>query len=298
MYANLKSLKFETSASGFIRIVLENDTTERPMTTVFTIAEAEHALKGWLGTSEFNPYFDDINYLTKFAGDGIKMQHFDGGCSRRIYGTEDYEQGRFSQELYFIFPAHQAAHLLALTISVTRRLKAANDKNKADSEDLSVPYYQRPQRDSDLYNARWEYTVYPETIQAWARLSAPKIRVQFEREAARFYKEAMHDSRNLHPFTLKSDVRRLARIAKNVSDGDVVTVHISPDHAERKDIPMSFYWWIEKNGQRYFNGGIIAHPTRAQSKESAEKAGLEWPEDADENYQHRPIKGYEYSTHT
>ena len=46
MYANLKSLKFEASASGFIRIVLENDVTERPMTTVFTIAEAEHALKG------------------------------------------------------------------------------------------------------------------------------------------------------------------------------------------------------------------------------------------------------------
>jgi len=105
---------------------------------------------------------------------------------------------------------------------------------------------------------------------------APRIRIDWaSQEIYEQYKNCMSLTPPMteeNKAELVSIMKHLCRIAKNRSDGDVVTIRMIQDPA-----PHSFYWTMHKNGIRFYNGGIIAHPNR--------------DDDGD-------IKSYKFSSHT
>jgi hypothetical protein len=117
---------------------------------------------------------------------------------------------------------------------------------------------------------------------------APEIQYLFNDGSDVGYKSAMADSMVQNPEQLKRAFHHLSNIARNHSDGDLVTINVWPDRYGDSDSPMSFYWSIlDSDGRRIMNGGIIAHAERSSD-----------PRYVDYEWYDRPIVGYEYSTHT
>ena len=238
----------------------------RPHQYTLTIAEAQFAVQCLRGGAAFNPIFDDLNHQIKFGSNGAKVIDFEGmsgGWSR----AETY---------YCNFPGTMLAGKLDTAAAQARMLK--------DNAEFEKTYEAR--------GASWSYTFSDETLSGARATYAPRIRFEFadfgRGNAAKKYMEALH-----HPLvvngkadgkraSLKQQMQGLAHIAKNNSDGDLVTIHVSLDN---ENDPASFYWWIEKGGKQYMNGGIIAHPLRDKVE-------------GEDDYYRWPIVGYEYSTHT
>ena len=237
-----------------------------PRQYTMTIKEAQYAVDCLDGTASFLALIDDINHLVKFARDGMKVIDLEGT------GGLDYR----AEINYCAFPGGLLSPVMSTAVEKAIELgKTAEQTHSYDD-----------------MNARWEYQFSEDELVAARKTSSPKIRFAFHDygrgNPAQKYMQALR-----HPLvcnaktsergvSLKSQMQGLARIARNQSDGDLVTIHVSLD--DMND-PASFYWWIEKNGKQYMNGGIIAHSLRDNSDEN-----VEW--------YHRPIIGYEYSTHT
>lgn len=73
-------------------------------------------------------------------------------------------------------------------------------------------------------------------------------------------------TRNLNISRFRGGLNSLVRIAKNYSNGQYSTIHLSFDNLPKDDgRPDDYYWWIElPNGQRLMNGGLIFHPAYNQ----------------------------------
>ena len=113
---------------------------------------------------------------------------------------------------------------------------------------------------------------------------APRVKLKWHGEAKERYMAVRtgkislmgREARN----QLHQSMLRWIRIAKNRSDGELVTVNVSPDH-----LPYSFYIDIrDATGKRVMNGGTIAHETKENEDNVL--------------YHERKVVGYEYQNHT
>jgi len=215
--------------------------------------------------------------------------------------TGEYERGTFLQDYHIYFPLNEIACLVGLAISQARRFKYDRDKMERACRDLDTPSWLRPSWDYDVSGRTWTHTLRPETIAYLSKKYLPNIKYIFYGDALAGYKAALKDPRvstDGRDPDLRAQFKSLGNIARNSSDGNLVTITIGPEH--NGDAPLSFGWNIydEASKRRIMNGGIIAHANRAADHEEAEAFGLGWPDEADEEYHRRPITGYSYSTHT
>ncbi len=305
MYAKLESLEIAARTDYSGKPVIDIFVKGRDMGMDYPIhlflnyAEAEHAYWSCMGQTGFSPYMSDGIYLARFTTYGISLLHKDGGTRRKPYGKDEYELGMFLKEYDICFDTKQMSHIFWQALRMARRFAA--DVIRENERYGNADYYSRV-KNLDILDRVWSHTFRSETIAHWERDVAPKIRFVFHGDAKEGYLAALHDPRvvacpeNRSP--LKAQMQSLARIAKNSSDGEVVTVSVSPEH--NGDAPMSFYWVIKRAQQKgkIMNGGLIAHPVHARDQKDAEAHGLVWPDGAEEDYHKRPVLGFEYSCHT
>lgn len=246
-----------------------------------TLTEARHAIWCLKGDASFLPYFNDGIHMIMFHPQGVRIRDLDGGVSRKIYksptdeGPDEYEHGSFCRESYLSFPGREFAFFLNMAYVNAARFKVDADRAEAENKDRGWIPADESRRNYDrmhyIRNRTWKHNVQPTTIAKWKKDYGPKIQVVFERDADKYYMAALHDQRVPTPdprkrSTLKDQMQSLARIARNYSDGDPVTVYVSPDDMPSENRPMSFYWHIQKGGRRISNGGIIAHANHAKTE--------------------------------
>jgi hypothetical protein len=255
MKMNVKELEFKAMSSGYVSLYFVLEGEEKRSSSYFlSPREVMFAQTCCLGRN-FSPYLDDINHLIQFKPSGIHVIELDGSNFYHRWAE---------------VPGREIENLLRFTLGKALELKRLAEKKDAT-------YEQR--------NASWEYKVPEYILEGWKRVYKPRIRFRFYGDAKDGFLAAMRDDRVLvsSRSSLKDQFHSLARIARNSSDGEIMTINISPEH--NGDAPMSFAWSIRCDKGRVMNGGIIAHPIRAKEPENVE-------------YYKREIVGYEYSTHT
>lgn len=176
------------------------------------------------GESEFYPFFDDITYLIRFHDQGIVFK--------------DTSKQHGYQDLWLTYPGKLIANRILQLINAQSN-KMTGDKGTVESS----------------------YTFTQDEIELARRQYAPLYAVEWG--------NCQQDwllARDNHLVSEEGQKRltrayeHLIAIAKNYSDGKLVTIYLSRDHAQRDDIPMSFCFDIRTHdNKRIMNGGIIAH---------------------------------------
>jgi hypothetical protein len=264
MYVNVKTLrahmhyhKAKDESDGRAResltLTVQTDDMDYPVKPMLhSHRHVVHLVDCLLGNVDWSERysFSDVSYVVEAGTDGLRIRQGLGQGATAIYAT---------------FPGEPVARGIM-------RLHVSEDHQEA------------------------EWTASPEQIANWKMLYGPRIKVVFHGDAADLYKAVVRGNAwtDLVPeeqrTRLKDDVQALARIARNHSDsgklGKPWIVHISIDYLSKDDGPPSFYWEIhDEYGDRFLNGGIIAHAYRVDT-------------DDDTSWYEREIDHYEYSTHT
>jgi hypothetical protein len=200
-----------------------------PRFLVLTHAEARFAIQCAKGESDFYPWFDDGIHKIRIHPRGLDELY--------TSGYYDGNGGRY-ESFYFIMPGEWFAHWLEHALEYA--------PHKSDERRFE---FQVEQRELTLlksqYGPKYQWAYHPEEVEG----------------------KLMADLRDPRQTRLEGCVEQLTQIAKNYSDGKVVTVNIQFDNPPLKDYPMSYYFWIvTASGYRIINGGIIAHRNRQEGE--------------------------------
>lgn len=208
-----------------------------PRYLVLSHAEAQAAVLCLRGSSRYAPYFDDGIHLIKFTPGGMREVYLNSYISG---------SGGKYEEFWFHVPGAWLAQ------KIETALRVLIECRKAGKEE------------------RYQYTATNGELSDVADSVAPSFIWRYGENVQAKLNKDLADGRQEG---LQQRLDGLKAIAENYSHGkpSIIWLRFEMGSNENDDKPSDYYFYIENDGSKVINGGIIAHKDHSDGDKDAWK---------------------------